>query len=208
MLQLVWQQASGTAGGCAVSRFSSCTCTPFFSFLYLAHSLAPLAYCTPLSFSLPSPSPSPPAPPHLRSLRSLARFSRFILFHVHILLLATLARTLLFLFTHFQSTLLLFCTSAGEGFLCGYLLRFWLLIPRKLRVNFPMFFLSVDTTIVYGRLGGLPPRNLTILAHPNALYNICITRTLRCTSGSTQGALCFCWLEKPVMPYSSLYGPP
>merc|ERR1711865_625263 len=96
-----------------VSSFLSCTCTPFFSFLSLAH--------------------------------SLARFFLFTLLHFHILLLAALACTLPFLFTHFHfHTSATFCTAAGEGIFCG--LGSY---SAEAVGQFPIFFLSVVTTIVY-----------------------------------------------------------
>jgi len=98
---------------------------------------------------------------HTRSLRSLTHASFFFTpFHFHFSLpspsLATLARTLLSfhspscshsfarcarLHTSFSTT---FCTAAGEGIFCG--LGSY---SAEAVGQFPIFFLSVVTTIVY-----------------------------------------------------------
>ena len=109
-----------------------------FSPSYLLHTRS-LRSLTHASFFFTSPSPPP------RSLRSLARFFLFTLLHVHILLLAALACTLPFLFTHFHlHTSATFCTAAGEGIFCG--LGSY---SAEAVGQFPIFFLSVVTTIVY-----------------------------------------------------------
>ena len=137
----LWQQA----GGGTVSRFLSCTCTPFFSFLSLAHSLAALAYTRLFLFHFSLPSPS----------------------------LATLARTLLSFHSPSCSHSFARCARLHTSFsfhslslphFCyflyccwwGYLLRFGLLFRGSCGSISDIFsFCSYDDS-VYGFLAGLP----------------------------------------------------